>query len=163
MLASYHSVITAASKSVKTTEQDGSQTMESMRQALRAQTAPSGQVVKTICVSLLWLILTNYIVILISLFFSIVNSIAIKCIVYPTSDVTFTELVAHVLKCLTCIKLNICSLPKVYSTSNVIHNANLLSSTILFVREGFPGKYNQFPEDSEACSTIHTTTIHVFD
>ena len=67
------------------------------------------------------------------------------------------------LKCLTCVKLNLCSSPKVYSTSNLIHNANLLRSTILFVREGFPGKYNQFPEDSETCSTIHTTTIHVFD
>ena len=70
---------------------------------------------------------------------------------------------ARPLKCLTCVKLNLCSSPKVYSTSNLIHNANLLSSTILFVREGFPGKFNQFPEDSEACSTIHTTTIHVFD
>ena len=61
------------------------------------------------------------------------------------------------------LDLRLCSSPKVYSTSNLIHNANHLSSTILFVREGFPGKYNQFPEDSEACSTIHTMTIHVFD
>ena len=67
------------------------------------------------------------------------------------------------LKCLTCIKLNLCSSPKVYSTSNSTHNTNLLSSTILFVREGFPEKYNQCPEDSKACSTIHTTTIHDFD
>ena len=71
--------------------------------------------------------------------------------------------VCDALKCLTCVKLNLCSSPKVYSTSNLIHNANLLSSTILFVWEGFPGKCNQFPEDSEACSTIHTMTIHVFD
>ena len=67
----------------------------------------------------------------------------------------------EMVKCLTCVKLNLCSSPKVYSTSNLIHNTNLLSSTILFVQEGFPGKYNQFPEDSEACLTIHTMTMHI--
>jgi hypothetical protein len=60
-----------------------------MRQALQAQTAPSGQVVKTIReLSLLKSKKnrSNYLT---------VNSIHIKCVVYPTANVTFSELVNH--------------------------------------------------------------------
>ena len=60
-----------------------------MRQALQAQTAPSGQVVKTICAYLL-LKSQNFVVIILT-----VNSIHIKCTVYPTADITFSDLVTH--------------------------------------------------------------------
>ena len=59
-----------------------------MRQALQAQTAPSGQVVKTIRASLF---LISIVIILIIL---TVNSLSIECVVYPTATRTFAELVA---------------------------------------------------------------------
>ena len=75
---------TAASNSVKTTEREGSPTMESMRQALQAQTAPSGQVVKTIRVFLL-LILTNSVGIILLFWQSTVYLSSVQCIRQPTS------------------------------------------------------------------------------
>lgn len=68
--------------------------MESMRQALQAQTAPSGQVVKTICVYLLITIDINKFHCN-NIAISTVNSTPIKCVVYPTADITFNELVTH--------------------------------------------------------------------
>ena len=63
--------------------------MERMRQALQAQTAPSGQMVKTIHAYLL-LKSKKLIVIIFT-----VNGINIKCTAYPTANITFSELVAH--------------------------------------------------------------------
>ena len=81
-----------SAKSVKDTEREGAQspTMESMRQALQAQTAPSGQVVKTIR---LYFLLKSKEFVVTSIF--TVNGIHIKCMVYPTANVTFSELVTH--------------------------------------------------------------------
>lgn len=55
--------------SIKNTEREGSPTRESVRQALQAQTAPSGQLVKTIRASLL-LISTNSVLLILLLFYS---------------------------------------------------------------------------------------------
>ena len=63
--------------------------MESMRQALQAQTAPSGQMVKTIRAYLFLKSKKNH-----SNYFT-VNGINIKCTVYPTANTTFSELVAQ--------------------------------------------------------------------
>jgi hypothetical protein len=60
-----------------------------MRLALKAQTAPSGQVVKTIRMFLLLKSKNSVVTIL------TVNSTHIKCAVYPTTYVTFSELVTN--------------------------------------------------------------------
>ena len=79
------------SQTVKNPEREVSPTKENMRQALQAQTAPSGQVLKTIRVFLFLLLISkNSVVIMLT-----VNSTQIKCIVYPTAYITFSELVTH--------------------------------------------------------------------
>ena len=85
-------ISTAQSQTVtgKNTEREGSPTIKNMRQALQAQTAPSGNMAKTICVFLL-LKSKKFVVIILT-----VNSIHIKCAVYPTAYVTFSELITHV-------------------------------------------------------------------
>jgi hypothetical protein len=77
---------------VRNAEREGSPTVESMRQALQAQTAPSAQAVKTICV---FLLLKSKKSVVIIYFILTVNSVHIKCAAYPTANITFSELVTH--------------------------------------------------------------------
>jgi hypothetical protein len=81
----------ARSQTVANPEREISPTKENMRQALQAQTAPSGQVLKTIRLFLFLLLISKkFIVIMLT-----VNSTHIRCIIYPTAYITFLELVAN--------------------------------------------------------------------
>jgi hypothetical protein len=83
--------ITGGTQTVKNFEQEGSLTIETMRQALQAQKPPSGQVLKTIRVFLL--LISKIFTVMITIL--TVNSTRIKCTVYPTAYITFSELVMH--------------------------------------------------------------------
>ncbi len=71
-----------------------SPTADDVRRALQAQTAPSKKKVKSICTCFG---LNRYIYVLTVLYsFSIiVNTKAIRCVVYPTSNITFHSLIKH--------------------------------------------------------------------
>ena len=85
---------TAQSQTVtgKNTEREGLPTIKNMRQALQAQIAPSGNMANTIHVFLL-LKSKKFVVIILT-----VNSIHIKCAVYPTAYVTFSELITRLMQ-----------------------------------------------------------------